>query len=131
MSSTTVDRIRSWESEGAYVLHRPTGTIGRAGHYFDGVREQYTPPKKDGEDKPTPVQDPVLLVGPNSFVVKNPEIFVELTPQAARFFSSAHEHLAEFMRGAMVRARSFNVEPEEALAVLEFLLRDQLQKIKA
>lgn len=115
------------------MLHIPTGTIGVAKHYYDGVVEKFFSPgdPSDPESEVRPVNAPVLMVGENSFIASEPEKFSRLTTEMVFLYQQFSISLGNLLKVAMTMSAQAKVEPDDALTIFQHVLREQLTKLRA
>lgn len=120
MPTTTTEDILSWIRERAFVLHLPTGTVGVATRYFDGVLEKWIHPVHG------PVSGPVFELDPgHALVASDPAVFSRLTDQEALVHASFAEQHAELARETMRFAAKNGVDPSRTMISIVSVMREQ------
>jgi hypothetical protein len=122
-SPPSSDRVfRSWVAEKACVLHVLSGTVGIATAFHEPG--EYVSPINN-----EPVPATVFVLGEHSFLADDASRFVKLNSAVADVYIAFGEQLGELLKGTMQTCSKIGVDPEQGIAVIASVLREQLAKL--
>jgi hypothetical protein len=116
----------AWVDAGAYVFHIPTGTVGKAKKFWDGVTERWLSPLNNRA-----VEVAVLeLEDGNAFMATNPDDWTALTNAEVRYFNALQQGLGGLIQVAARNASSQGIPLEAGLSITVSVLRTQLAALE-
>jgi hypothetical protein len=125
LSDKTIRTIMiGWSKRQAYLLHRPTGVVGRAGKYYEP--SEYLSPNND-----QPVAAPVLLVGGHALVATTAAVFSELSVLEGSYFEAFTKIINSALQKAVEVGGKHQIPLDRTLTFVCAALRSQLGLLEA